>query len=312
MIKRREKPNIKKRRKIKILFIIFFLYLIIIFSYYYKLTRYPNDIFFPHKVFIESHRGVNREIFQNTLEAFKRAIKYKIDSIETDVWLTKDKELVLIHGRGRRGKIKGYYNHGGNVIDLTWKRLSFYRTIRDNLTFPRLRELMKLAKNKIFINLEIKDPRIDLVFPHIIKLIEEFNFYQQISLSSFNLSYYDKVQEYNKRNNKNLVFGNIYSKGYKGEYNYSRKGSSLNLYWTNATKEVCYKAHKNGMAVLAWFYMNDTENNDVYKKLIENGVDVICCNEPLLAKNYRDNYYLNNKINKLVYSKNSYKIYKYN
>ena len=308
MIKRREKKILKKRKKIKILFITFFLYLIIIFSYYYKLTRYPNDIFFPHKVFIESHRGVNREIFQNTLEAFKRAIKYKIDSIETDVWLTKDKELVLIHGRGRKGKIKGYYNHGGNVIDLTWKRLSFYRTIRDNLTFPRLRELMKLAKNKIFINLEIKDPRIDLVFPHIIKLIEEFDFFQQISLSSFNLLYYDKIQEYNKRNNKNLVFGNIYSKGYKGEYNYSRKGSSLNLYWTNATKEVCYKAHKNRMAVLAWFYMNDTENNDVYKKLIENGVDVICCNEPLLAKNYRDNYYLNNKINKFFFSKNLYKI----
>ena len=37
---------------------------------------------------------------------------------------------------------------------------------------PKLEELIKLAKNKIIINLEIKDPRIDLIFPKITKLIE--------------------------------------------------------------------------------------------------------------------------------------------
>ena len=38
---------------------------------------------------------------------------------------------------------------------------------------PKLEELIKLAKNKIIINLEIKDPRIDLIFPKITKLIEK-------------------------------------------------------------------------------------------------------------------------------------------
>lgn len=235
-----------------------------IIEYYYKFKRHPYDIFKSHKIFIESHRGVNREIFQNTLESIKRAIKYNIDGIETDIWLTKDNELVLLHGTGPKGNLKGYYDHPGNVTDLTWKQLSFYQTIKHNLTIPKLRDVMKLAKNKLFINLEIKDKRIDLVFPYIIKLIEEFDFFEQISLSSFNLSYYYKVQEYNKNNNKKIVFGNVYPKRYKGQYNYTRKGSSLNLHWTRATKEVCIEAHKNGMAVLAWFSMNDKENNKVY------------------------------------------------
>ena len=83
-------------------------------------------------------------------------------------------------------------------------------------------------------------------------------------MSSLNLSYYYKVQEYNKNNNKKIVFGNVYPKRYKRQYNYTRKGSSLNLHWTRATKKVCIEAHKNGMAVLAWFSMNDKENNKVY------------------------------------------------
>ena len=48
------------------------------------------------------------------------------------------------------------------------------------------------------------------------------------------------------------------------------------------------------MAIIAWIDMFDNENTGVYKQLIENGVDVICCNNPKLAKTYLEDYY-NNK-----------------
>ena len=67
------------------------------------IQRYSHDIFKkPHKVFIEGHRGVNREFFENSIESFKQAIKYNLDSIELDIWLTKDKIPIVIHG-GFRG-----------------------------------------------------------------------------------------------------------------------------------------------------------------------------------------------------------------
>ena len=255
-----------------------------------KMIRHAKDVFASHKTFIESHRGVNREIFQNTLEAFDRAIQYDIESFETDVWLTKDNVLVLIHG-GDMGNLDGYYDHPGYVTDLTWDELSTYRTIEDNLKMPRLIDAMELTKNKIFMNLEIKDPRVDLVFPYIVELIEEYDFFDQIALSSFHHEYYPKIEEYNNNHEKKLVFGFLYHQNEKSIFDYTKKGHSLNIYWTDATKEVCDKAHQNGMAIQSWFKLTDLETTEIYKQLIKNGADIICCNSPLLAKKYRDSYY---------------------
>ena len=253
--------------------------------------RTAKDIFLPHKVYIESHRGVNMEIFQNTLESFKRAIDYGADSIETDVWLTKDNVLVLLHAKNREGSLTNYYDHPGNVMDLTWAELLNYRTIRDNQTMPRLSDLMIIAKDKIFINLEIKDQRIDLVFPLLVKLIEQYDFFDQISLGSTSFEYYNKVQEFNKNNNKQLTFVFIYDKFQENLFDYSKRGSTLNIYWKDAKKYVCQKAHENGMAIIAWIDINEVENIDMYKVLIENGVDAICCNNLKLAKNFIKDYY---------------------
>ncbi len=103
-----------------------------------------------------------------------------------------------------------------------------------------------------------------------------------------------------KKNKKRIIFGNLYNPGNKN-YDFTKKGHILNLYWTNINKEVCDKAHENGMAVMAWFFMSDKESYAIYEGLIEKGVDIICCNDPLLAKSYRDNFYIKSKIGKLLY-----------
>ncbi len=254
--------------------------------------RHPYDIFSPHRTYIESHRGANREIFQNTLESISRVIQYDIDSFECDAWLTKDNVLVIVHG-GYGGDLKGFYNRPGKVPQLTWDKLSTYRTIRDNLKMPRLIDIMELAKNKIFLNLEIKDPRVDLVFPLVIELIEKYNFFDQISISSLHHLYYNKIEEYNKSHKNKIVFGFVYNPNRKKLFDYTKKGHTLNIFWKEVTKEVCDKAHKNGMAVIAWFSFYITEKTEMYEKLIKSGVDGIICNTPLLAKKVIDNYYLN-------------------
>ena len=144
-----------------------------------------KDILNNEKVIIESHRGINREIFENTLEAFSLAINYGIDSLETDVWLSKDNVLVIYHGYGENGQLEGFYDYTGNITEIEWKKLSTFRTIIDNLKMPTLKDVFLLTKNKIFLNLEIKDPRVDLLWPKLTKLIEKYNYYDQIAISSF-------------------------------------------------------------------------------------------------------------------------------
>ena len=77
-------------------------------------------------------------------------------------------------------------------------------------------------------------------------------------------------------------------------YDFSKKGHTLNIYCNNITKDICDNAHNNGMAVIGWFGIRDDDKLENYKQLINNGVDVICCNYPLIAKKYRDNLYNNN------------------
>ena len=197
---------------------------------------------------------MNWEIFQNTIESFQKAIQYKIDSLETDVWLTKDKVLVLVHGGNYDSNIESLYGVPGNVTDYTYTELSTFRTVNDSLKMPTLKEAMKLTKNKIFLDLEIKDPRVDLVFPYIIKLIEKYDFFNQISLSSFHHDYYYKIMEYNKKYDKNLIFGFLYHVN-ESNYDFTKNGSFLGIYHKNITRGMCKKVHSNGMAILAWFGM---------------------------------------------------------
>ena len=44
-----------------------------------------------------SHRGASGLGPENALRSFKIALKYDIDMIETDLWLSKDNELIIIH-----------------------------------------------------------------------------------------------------------------------------------------------------------------------------------------------------------------------
>ena len=250
-----------------------------------------SDLFDNNKTIVESHRGINREIFENTLESFARAINYGIDSIETDVWLSKDNVLVIYHGWGEFGQLQNLYDHSGNIIETNWKDLSHYKTLADGLNMPTLKDVMELTKDKIFLNLEIKDPRVDLIWPFLVELIEKYKYYDQIALSSFFFDYYNKTKEYNSKFNRNIPFGFLYHRNNSQEFIVDKRGNCLNVYWKDATKSLCDRAHKNGMAVLVWFEMLDEENFSVYKWLIDNGVNVICSNEPMLAKKYVKEYY---------------------
>ena len=258
-----------------------------------------SDLFDNNKTIVESHRGINREIFENTLESFARAINYGIDSIETDVWLSKDNVLVIYHGWGEFGQLQNLYDHSGNIIETNWKDLSHYKTLADGLNMPTLKDVMELTKDKIFLNLEIKDPRVNLIWPFLVELIEKYKYYDQIALSSFFFDYYNKTKEYNRKFNRNIPFGFLYHRNNSQEFIVDKRGNCLNVYWKDATKSLCDRAHKNGMAVLVWFEMLDEENFSVYKWLIDNGVNVICSNEPMLAKKYVKEYY--NKFYKKSY-----------
>ena len=259
------------------------------------INRISNNILkkSQHKIYIESHRGVNKEYEQNTLKAFNKAIEYKVDGIELDIWLTQDLVPIVLHG-GSEGELEEFTDHEGFVTEYYLKDLNNVKSKFGKEKIPTLEEVFILCKNKLFINIEIKDNRNDKVFPVLINLIEKYDIQNQIQISSFfHIYYFDNIKKYNEEHEKKIEFGFLYPPGilkyfYGFKYIFNIQNCTLNIFNQDITKEMCEKAHKNNMGIMAWFKMNDIENFDIYSNLYAIGVDVICSNYPKLLLEFRN------------------------
>ena len=102
-----------------------------------------------------AHRGYSEKYPENTKVAFIKAIDGNFDGIETDVHLTKDNYLVLIHDE----KINRTSNGKGYVKDLTYEELCQYnfnyRLKKCKEKIPLLVELLDYCNDKnVILNLE--------------------------------------------------------------------------------------------------------------------------------------------------------------
>lgn len=122
-----------------------------------------------------AHRGASSSAPENTLAAYSLAIEMGADTIELDIHMTRDHELVAIHD----STVDRTTDGTGPVGDMTLaeiKRLhagSWFCSSRmhrmwgrHELSVPTLREVIELTRGKAVLRLEVKQP-------HLYPLIEE-------------------------------------------------------------------------------------------------------------------------------------------
>ena len=110
----------------------------------------------PDRLYVAAHRGNSEKCPENTLEAFREAIANGVDMIETDVRLTKDRVLVLMHDE----TIDRTTDATGRVGDLTYEQLRRVNagTPEHFQPVPTLEELLALLKDTdLTLNLEFKE-----------------------------------------------------------------------------------------------------------------------------------------------------------
>ena len=249
----------------------------------------------PHKIYIEGHRGDTSKFYENTLSSFKQAIKNKLDSIELDVWLTKDNVPIVIHSQ-KEGTFREYIleneeNSKLKICNVTYNYIKRINKANRGKEIPTLQKVLELCKNKIFINIKLKDPKCNLTFNIVTKIIEKNNMFNQVSLSSLNHNYNILIEEYNKIHEVKIECGKIYFPNVKPNIIGNTNGCSLNIHVGVVNEQLVRKAHRYGVPVLVYFRMEDEENDKIYNLLLNYGVDVICCNSPEKALKYRDKYY---------------------
>ena len=144
------------------------------------------------------HRGLAKKNFkENTLSAFKYSFKKKY-GIETDLQVTKDNQLICFHDFN----LKRRFNLNKNVKDINYSNLKKISKKR-KATVPLLKDLLKIAKNKYPLLLEIKPLLSKISLLNLIKLIKKTKKYGIISFKEKNLINLYKI-------NKKLPLGLLF------------------------------------------------------------------------------------------------------
>jgi len=146
-----------------------------------------------------AHRGIhnNIDIPENTLKAFKMAIKNNID-IEFDVQLTKDNVLIIFHDEN----LKRMTGIDKNIKDLTYNELKEIKLLNTNITIPTLNESLKVINGKVLLDIEIKDTKkIKIVCNKLIEQLENYN--NPFIIKSFN----PKIVRYINKKKKEYICG---------------------------------------------------------------------------------------------------------
>lgn len=157
-------------------------------------------------IYVAAHRGWSQDYPENTMEAFAAALSLGVDQIETDVRVTADGELVLIHD----DTVDRTTNGTGLVREMTFAELrALDAGVKKNEKFagariPTLRELFELVREHptITLDLELKEyptqGREEAAFDvcrRTLAMAEEYGFGDRIVVNSFSGALHDYVQK---------------------------------------------------------------------------------------------------------------------
>ena len=109
-----------------------------------------------------AHRGIHSKYIENTIPAFQEAIKYNY-TIELDIRLTKDKEIVVFHD----SNLKRIFQINREINNLTLQEIKKYKYI------PTLIESLKIIDNKVPIIIDIKSNK--EIIKKLIKILDNYN-----------------------------------------------------------------------------------------------------------------------------------------
>ncbi len=229
----------------------------------------------PHRMLVEGHRGGKAIEPENTLRSFKRAIDLHCDSVELDVWLSKDKELYVIHGK-EDGDISITTNSEGLVSSFTSKELDTFDAGMGE-RIPRLEEVLKLCKDKLLVNIEIKGCQSEEVVDKVESLITKMDYVNNCCVSSFEHKFLERMRKLNNKIELGYLYDAITPEII--DQILECKGNTVNICIARYTKDLIDRIHAKGMAAMAWVSAAQPKDEwHYYKFALENGIDIFCVN----------------------------------
>ena len=208
------------------------------------------------------------------MNAFQKAIDLKADYIEFDVHQTRDGEIVIIHD-GNTFRTTGHFGIIKNMNLEELKQLD----CGEGETIPTLQELIKIAKDKINLNCEIKARGIA---EKIVKILNESDIINSTIISSFKHDILLRIQKFEPRiklaSLEPARTGWIKSWLSRNELlsvAIKNKFYAINPFYRLVNQKFITKTHNNNIKIFPWTVNSDSS----MKKLIKLGIDGIITNE---------------------------------
>ncbi|RHW38977.1 glycerophosphodiester phosphodiesterase [Neobacillus notoginsengisoli] len=239
------------------------------------------------KTLIFAHRGSKGTHPENTLEAFREAIRVGADGIELDVHLSKDGELVIIHDE----KVDRTTNGSGKVGQMTLAELksldagSWLSWEFAGATIPTLDEVLELLKGTgIKLNVEIKSDVIPYegIEKKVLETIGRHGYLENTVISSFNHYSVKKIRELNPNMRTAILFMELLYQ----PWNYAKSvgASALHVHLSVAYSEMAREAPAHGFPIRVFTVNKEKDMRNLFRA----GVDTIMTDYPELALAIRD------------------------
>ena len=273
-------PLIAEKKKQSILDIVLrkkkvlvFIAVISIVLYSITLGMFTTEILgYNNKIDVYGHRGYGVGTPENSLSAIKKSIDDKVDYVELDVQRTKDRKYVLNHDKTFE---RVSYNHPPfikkRVDQLTLSQIETL-DIGSKVSpkyagekVPTLEEVLDLCKNKIKINLELKENVDKKMIDDVMNMIEKKGMKNQVYLTSLNANNI----EYIKKKDPTFKTGIIYFIKL-GDYQKFNSDYMI-MEEREATEKAIKKLHKNGKKVIVWT-INTPESIEKFSKMDVDGI----------------------------------------
>ncbi len=230
-----------------------------------------------------AHRGASGRGHspENTLSAFREAIKIGVDCVECDVHSTKDGHIVVIHD----STLNRTTDKKGVVADMILEEIkkadagSWFNKAFSGERIPTLTELLELTKGKVITVIEIKP---DNITDKVIHEVEAAQAEGEVLLQSFHPEVVKAAMDINPKIPRALLVGGklpiirlasiqelVYQAAQVG-------ASTLNLSYSVITPTLVKEVHRRGINVWAW----TVDEESKMKELVDMGVNGITTNYP--------------------------------
>jgi glycerophosphoryl diester phosphodiesterase len=247
---------------------------------------------------IVGHRGNPSQAPENTLSSYLKAIENGADCVETDVYLTKDNHVIIMHD----GTLKRTTSSDSdtNITQMTLEEIKQFYCWGDSDQFksaypeekvPTLEELFEAIKDKdTVVFLEIKDGRVELI-QALADLIKKYNFENRVFIISFNSAQLTRINDALPSLGTGFLMsatseGSSVAAMHDALYNdflkYHASFSTFDPGYKSFTKEYYAALRHRGIPVFPWTYTTNTAED--FDKSFLYGADSITTNDAQYSK----------------------------